>query len=121
MRHKENFEALLPERPLPAFGILALMVDGIDVSVIARALDVPCSVVKAYTETAIRDLTARVGLTIPPVKRPFHTTSVYVTTTLSSHGIEWVAALTASEQLAVVETRAYFRAFENSLHSVENH
>lgn len=121
MNHPAPHFTARVERPLPAFGVLALVVDGIDFAVIAKSLDAPCSVVKGYAEAAIRDLANRVGLQIPVAKRPYHTMGSYVIETLRNHDIEWTAALSATEQLSVIETRAYFRAFENSPFSVEKH
>lgn len=107
-------------RPLPALGVFALAVDGVDYSVIAKALDIPCSGVKAHVEAAIRDLASRVGMTLPVAKRPLHSMSSYVAATLAAADVDWVATLSATEQVAVLETRAYFRAFENRPYSVEN-
>jgi len=114
-----NFEYQHLERPLPAFGVLALAVDGVEFSVIAKALDVPCSVVKGYVELALRDLCSRFGVPSPVAKRPSYTLSRYIVGTLSRDDVEWTAALSASEQLAVIEARAYFRAFENRLNALE--
>lgn len=107
-------------RPLPAAGVFALAADGHDLSVIAKALDVRCAVVKGYIEHFARDLLTRHRLVLPAHKRPLHSLSSYIVSLIEAADPSWTVALTASEQVAVIESRAYFRAFENRFISVEN-
>lgn len=107
-------------RTLPRFGVFALAADGVDLSVIAKALDIRCAVVKLYIEEACEHIFKKLACDTPVIKRPMYTMATLVATLTDEHGRRWFEVLEPHDQLAVIETRAYFRAFENRPRSVEN-
>lgn len=117
-------------RVIPDAGALALIIDGHDPAIIAAALDTTASSVKHAASLLMEDLLRQVNLLsqakglFPGSHKSFPSVAKWLT---SVKHCTWEDLLTTRELTEVLEVRAYFRAFQNSVvnkgvdHDVQAH
>lgn len=105
-------------RFIPAAGALALIVDGHDAAIIAAAFDTTASSVKLAASLVMADLLRQVNLLsqakglFPGSHKTFPSVAQWLT---SVNHCTWEDLLSTRELTEVLEVRAYFRAFQNSV------
>lgn len=126
-RRKVSHDIGLDEctRVIPDAGALALIIDGHDPAIIAAALDTTASSVKHAVSLLMEDLLRQVNLLsqakgqFPGSHKSFPSIAKWLQATKRC---TWEDLLTTRELTEVLEVRAYFRAFQNSVvHKGENH
>lgn len=105
-------------RVIPDAGALALIMDGHDPAIIAAALDTTASSVKHAASLLMEDLLRQVNLLstakgqFPASHKSFPSIAKWMQTVKCG---SWEDLLTTCELTEVLEVRAYFRAFQNSV------
>lgn len=105
-------------RVIPDAGALALIMDGHDPAIVAAALDTTAASVKHASSLLLEDLLRQVNLLgtardkFPSSHKNFPAISRWLQVT---RNCSWEDLLTTRELTEVLEVRAYFRAFQNSV------